>query len=145
MPLYDGDLEESGGIPEKAKAFKELMKSHHGFLIASPEYNSFFPPLLKNLIDWASRKEVGELPLECFRGKTAALLAASPGALGGLRGLLMLRQQLSNLGVYLVPDVLALPQAHTLFENPASLDPAQQARMEGVGSTLAQFTFNLIS
>ena len=39
MPLYDGDLEQKDGLPENTRKLKELMKSHHGFLISSPEYN----------------------------------------------------------------------------------------------------------
>ncbi|NOT85612.1 MAG: NAD(P)H-dependent oxidoreductase, partial [Methylococcaceae bacterium] len=57
MPLYNADFEASFGLPEKAKAFKQLLIEHDGFLIASPEYNSAFSPLLKNVIDWASRAE----------------------------------------------------------------------------------------
>ena len=40
MPLYDGDVEQERGIPENGKKLMDLMISHHGFLIASPEYNS---------------------------------------------------------------------------------------------------------
>ena len=39
MPLYCDDLYKKDGMPENAIAFKKLMKSHNGFLIASPEYN----------------------------------------------------------------------------------------------------------
>jgi len=83
MPLYDGDVEAAQGLPERAKAFKELLQSHDAFAIASPEYNGSFPALVKNVIDWASRPEPGEKPLAAFRGKTAAILSASPGPGGG--------------------------------------------------------------
>ena len=55
LPLFNQDLESEQGMPEKAGEFKRLMIAHDGFLIASPEYNSAFSPLLKNTIDWASR------------------------------------------------------------------------------------------
>ena len=55
MPLFDEDLEAQQGMPDTARAFKHLLMEHDGFLIASPEYNSAFSPLLKNAIDWASR------------------------------------------------------------------------------------------
>src|SRR5262245_14759187 len=87
MPLYDGDLEEQQGLPENAKKLKDLFKSHHGFLISAPEYNSSITGVLKNTIDWVSRPLPGEKRLEAYVGKTALLVAASPGALGGLRGL----------------------------------------------------------
>src|SRR5262245_53093709 len=62
MPLYDGDLEAASGLPAAAKAFKRLLIDHPGFLIASPEYNSSIPGVLKNAIDWASRKEAAAEP-----------------------------------------------------------------------------------
>ena len=46
MPLYDGDLEAAAGLPEAAKAFKELLRAHDAFVIASPEYNGSFTALL---------------------------------------------------------------------------------------------------
>src|SRR2546422_11581460 len=92
MPLYDGDLEANSGLPENAKKFKELMFANNGLLISSPEYNSSFSGVLKNAIDWASREATDdEKPLACFVGKVAVLMSASPGALGGLRGLVQLR------------------------------------------------------
>lgn len=111
MPLYDGDLESESGLPESAQKLKELFKAHDGFLIACPEYNSSITPLLKNTIDWCSRAEGDEEPLAAYSGKTAALLAASPGGLGGLRGLVHVRAILGNIGVTVVPTQLALSKA----------------------------------
>ncbi|NNC90631.1 MAG: NAD(P)H-dependent oxidoreductase [Akkermansiaceae bacterium] len=122
MPLYDGDLEEAKGMPEKARAFKELLCGSDGFLIASPEYNSSIPPLLKNAIDWASRSESDdEAPLRAFAGKAAGLMAASPGRLGGLRGLVHLRSILGNIGVTVVPAQVAVGSAGEAFRNDGTL------------------------
>ena len=57
MPIFNQDLEQEQGIPENARKLKQLMVEHNAFIIASPEYNSTFSPLLKNVIDWASRAE----------------------------------------------------------------------------------------
>src|SRR4051812_49411751 len=62
MPLYDGDLEASSGLPEGALRLKELLKANDGFMISSPEYNSSVSAVLKNSIDWASRPMQGEAP-----------------------------------------------------------------------------------
>jgi chromate reductase, NAD(P)H dehydrogenase (quinone) len=110
MPLYDGDLETEAGMPESAARLKELMKAHDGFLIASPEYNSSITAVLKNTIDWVSRAAPGEEPLAAFDGKAAALMSASPGALGGLRGLVHVRSILGNIGVLVLPDQVAVPR-----------------------------------
>ena len=76
IPLFDQDLEADEGMPQAAHNFKQLLVGCDGFLIASPEYNSSFSPLLKNAIDWASRSESSdEPPLAAFSGKTAAIMA----------------------------------------------------------------------
>lgn len=137
MPLYDGDLEAQEGIPPQARKLKELLLAHQGLLISSPEYNSGMSGVLKNAIDWASRSAPGELPLACFVGKAAALMSASPGALGGLRGLTHVRSILSNIHVLVLPDQVAVPRAHEAFQPHGDLkDPKQQASIEQLGRTL---------
>jgi NAD(P)H-dependent FMN reductase len=140
LPMFDEDFEASQGTPAPVTAFKALMKAHDGFLIASPEYNSTFSPMLKNAIDWASRPAPGEGPLECFRGKTAALVSASPGYYGGYRGLQQVRYVLGNIGVVVLPDMFALPKAHEAFNADGSLKDAKQAEMAaGLGRSLAAY------
>lgn len=145
MPLYDGDLEARDGVPVNAQKFKQLLKEHHGFVIACPEYNSSITPLLKNTIDWASRPEEGEPPLVCFRGKVAGLVSASPGALGGLRGLVHVRAILGNIGVLVVPDQVAVGRAHEAFDSEGELiDEKQRASVHGVGKRVVEVAGALI-
>ena len=140
MPIYNEDLESEQGLPDSVKKFKDLMKAHEGLLIASPEYNSSFSPLLKNTIDWASRPREGEGQLECFRGKVAGLVAASPGYFGGYRGLQQVRYVLGNIGVVVLPDMFSLPNAFGAFNEDGSLKDEKQAGMAaGIGKTLANF------
>jgi len=144
LPIYNADLEEKSGLPQAAKDFKALMKGHAGFLIASPEYNSSVTPLLKNLIDWTSRPESGERPLEVFSGKIAALISASPGALGGLRGLVALRSILSNIQVIVLPEQFALSNAEEAFDSKGELrDAKQRERARGVAASLAKYATKL--
>ncbi len=138
MPLYDGDLEATDGIPKNGLRFKALLKEHDGFLIASPEYNGSFSAVLKNAIDWASRPQSDEPPLVAFRGKAAGLVSASPGALGGLRGLAHLRQLLSNIQVLVIPHQAAIGRAAQAFDDNGGLNDASQlAAVEGIGAGLA--------
>ena len=144
MPLYDGDLEASEGLPENARKFKALMAAHQGLLIAAPEYNSSITGVLKNTIDWASRQSPGEKPLASFTGKVAALLSASPGALGGLRGLVHVRAMLGNIGVLVVPEQIAVPKAHEAFDAAGAFkDAKQQAAVENIGRVLAAILLKL--
>jgi NAD(P)H-dependent FMN reductase len=144
MPLYDQDLEAKEGIPPNARAFKALMKSHDALLIASPEHNSSVSALMKNVIDWASRAEGDEKPLACYAGKVAAIMSASPGALGGLRGLVHLRAILGNINVLVLPGQVAVSQAHEAFTPDGSLkDEKKQQAVHNLGKTLADTTSRL--
>ena len=144
MPLYDGDLEERSGIPDEVKALKKIMFSSQGFLIASPEYNSSISGVLKNTIDWLSRKEDGEAPLQCFKGKVISLMSASPGALGGLRGLAHVRAIFGNVGSIVLPDQVAVPTAHQAFDETGRLkDGEVQKRVEALGANVAEMLIKL--
>lgn len=138
MPLFDEDLEAESGIPENVKTFKALMKAHQGLLIACPEYNSSITPLLKNAIDWASRPEPGEPGLICFRDKVAVIMSTSPGALGGLRGLVHVRAILGNIGVLVLPNQKGIAKAQEAFDENGQLkDEQQQQEIHQLGNKLA--------
>lgn len=142
MPLYDGDLEAAQGLPEAAVRLQALAAGHQGLLIATPEYNGFPTPLLKNTLDWVSRPLPGDATrsgLEYLRGKPAGLVAASPGALGGIRGLPLTRQYLSNMGLIVVPEQAALASAHTLFDEAGELTDARlQAAVSAVAASVTR-------
>jgi len=120
-PVYHGDLEAESGIPESMKQFKELMKSHDAFLIASPEYNGFVPPLLINTFSWCSRPEEGDTNLVATRGKYIGLMATSPGAMGGIRMLPRLREALCDLGAVVVPGSFSVGGAMKSFDSEGNL------------------------
>ncbi len=65
--------------------------------------------------------------LVAFKGKVATLLSASPGALGGLRGLVHVRSILSNIGVIVLPTQVALSQAFKAFSDDGTLTDERTA------------------
>jgi NAD(P)H-dependent FMN reductase len=117
LPLYNSDLEDHDGLPDNAQRLKALFKAHDAFLIASPEYNSSMPPLVKNTLDWVSREWQGESGLAPYRNKIAAIMGASPGTFGGMRMLPHLRQVLNTLGVLVLHGQFSLPHADTAFDD----------------------------
>ena len=140
LPLFNEDVEAQEGVPANAAKLKELFKSHHGFLIACPEYNSSVTPLLKNTIDWMSRKAKDEPSMAAFSGKVVVLMAASPGALGGLRGLAHVRDILSNIGAIVLPGQIALGRAHEAFNTDGTIkDAKQDTAVRKLGSDLTEF------
>lgn len=132
LPLYDGDLEASA-FPPAARELKALFRSHHGFLIASPEYNGSVSGVLKNAIDWASRPTDGEglTALSAFRGKVAGLMAASISPFGGLRGVSHLRQILGTIQTVVATEQVLVPAAHGAFDETGALKDALPAQLLG--------------
>lgn len=127
LPLYDGDLEAGEGPPEHAFRLQEIMAQHHGLIVASPEYNNSISAVLKNTIDWVSRtpRVRGANP---FAGKPAALISASPGSLGGLRGLDAVRNVLNTVGMLVLPSMVAVGHADQAFTPDGSLKDVELAQ-----------------
>lgn len=140
MALYDGDDEAKSGLPPTAEDLKKIFVGSDGFLIASPEYNSGYSAVLKNVIDWISRpSRPDEAGLTAFRGKYAAIMAASPGAQGGVRGLYHLRELLQNINVTVLPAMHTIGGAHNAFDEKGGLKDEKNARtVEGVAKQLVE-------
>ncbi|MGH3378107.1 MAG: NADPH-dependent FMN reductase [Actinoallomurus sp.] len=125
VPLLDTDLLETDGVPEGARRFGDLLTGTDGFIIAAPEYNYSVSGVLKNLIDWTSR--IRPWP---FTGRHGLLLSASPGQVGGLRGLWALRVPLEGLGSHVYPDMFGLAGADGAFTPGDDLaDPDSRERL----------------
>jgi chromate reductase, NAD(P)H dehydrogenase (quinone) len=125
MPLYDGDTEAAVGLPDGARRFKELVREHDVLVLASPEYNGSLPALVKNTIDWISRPAAGEPALAVLRGKTVALLSASPGKGAGKRVLRYLREWLELIGMKVVVAQVNVAQAGEAFDEGGNLVRAE--------------------
>ena len=137
MPIFNEDVEAEQGMPVAAQAFKELLISHDGFLISSPEYNSSYSSLFKNAIDWASRKTGDETPMAAYKSKVAAIMAASPGALGGMRVLVTLRMLLENIGTMVLPTQKAVGGAFKLFDEQGNInDVKTEKALKSLGKEL---------
>jgi chromate reductase, NAD(P)H dehydrogenase (quinone) len=136
LPVYDAEIE-AAGLPGGALELRRQLATHDAVLVASPEYNGFPTPLLVNAFDWVSRvPAAGELPagLVATAGKVTGVLSASPGALGGVRSLLFVRQFLSlAIGMLVLPEQFALGNAAKAFDEHGRLvDEKQQAAVQRV-------------
>lgn len=140
LPLFDEDLEKAKGMPENAAKLKKLFAEHDGLLIASPEYNGGISAALKNVIDWVSRAtDKDEPPLSVLKGKTAAILAGSPGGMGGSRGLHLLRQQLENIRIEVLSTQVTVAKVHELMDEDGELTDAKlQAEVSDLGARLVE-------
>ena len=114
-PLYNADIEDANGIPQSVVDFRHLVATHHGMMIATPEYNGFVTPLLLNMLCWASRPSPGDDFGSVFQNKPVALMASSPGRLGGVRVIPRLRDMVAELGMVPVPGFATVPTAGEAF------------------------------
>lgn len=142
LPVYDGDLEASAGIPAGAYRLQDAICGSDGLLLATPEYNGFPTPLVINAFDWLSR--VVATPsrtagLAATANRPAALLSASPGPGGALRSMNYLRQYLQMaFQMIVVPQQFALGRAHEAFDGTGALRDARATHsVEAVLSALA--------
>lgn len=140
LPIMNQDLEEEHGVPENAMRLGRQIASHDGLLIASPEYNSSIPPLLKNTIDWVSRIERdGGRKLRPFSGKVAALCSSSDGNFAGVRGLYHLRSVLMNCQVEIITPQCSVPRAQDAFDENGDFKEERLKRlMTNVARTLLE-------
>lgn len=119
IPLYNADLEAQGTPPDVIR-LKEILYEHSAWIICSPEYNGSYTALLKNALDWASSPVKDDASwqqgLKPFAGKVVGLVAASPGALGGVRSLSHLAPLMLNLQCWVAPRQFALSQAAQAFD-----------------------------
>ncbi|MEM0516573.1 NAD(P)H-dependent oxidoreductase [Pseudoalteromonas sp. YIC-827] len=133
LPMFNEDVE-AQGTPASVIILKDKLRSADAILLANPEYNGSITAVLKNAIDWASRTEPGATP--AFRNKVVALFAASPGGLGGLRGLNHVRDILSGIGALVLGDQLAIGGIHTLVDEQGQINDA--ATSEKINTLTAQ-------
>jgi NAD(P)H-dependent FMN reductase len=131
-PSYSQDAQGRDGIAPGALELRRRLEATDAFVIASPEYNSSMPGVLKNVIDWTSRHKP-----QPFNARHGLLLSASPSMVGGNRGLWALRVPLEHLGARIYPDMFSLAQADRAFGADGSLsNPDLAARLR---MTLAGF------
>ena len=106
LPLYSQDYDHD--YPPEALALKEALAASDAVLFVTPEYTRSIPGALKNAIDWASRPW-GQ---NSFDHLPAAVIGASPGAIGTAVGQQSLRAVLSFTNA----RQMTAPEAYITFK-----------------------------
>ena len=119
MPIYNGDLEKTEGVPEAANRLIADLCACDGVFISTPEYNGCMPALLKNTIDWTTRVELGQ-----FTDPVYGIGSATPGPLSGIMALRQLHFILTRLGAQVVPTQLGVGRYGAAFNKDGHLADA---------------------
>ena len=124
MPLYDGNLEATDGVPEGARKLAERIRAADGMVVSSPEFNHGVAAPLKNAVDWLSR--IKPPPTV---NKPYFIASAAPSMVGGWRGAIALMPSLTYLGMWVAPDTFCLAQANKAFTEDGGLVDAALDQM----------------
>ncbi|MEZ5610402.1 MAG: NAD(P)H-dependent oxidoreductase [Rhodocyclaceae bacterium] len=108
-PLYNGDLRGRTGIPEHGDDGSTSAASD-GVLVVSPEYNGSIH--FSRTPDWCSAPIRPERQGGIFAGRPAAVVASSPGPMGGHAGAFHRADILGYLGMYVIPQQLGVAGEH---------------------------------
>jgi chromate reductase len=140
LAIYNADDHQQKGFSQNALRLQRLLNTHDGLLIATPSYNGSLPAVLKNAIDWASRPNQYYQKRDIFMDKTAAIMSASPGSLGGVRALGHLRDVLTSVKVHVLPTEVAVTFAEERFDgdNPDMIDQEMRQTLENLGESLVE-------
>jgi chromate reductase len=104
IPPYDED-DDVDPAPAPVAELRQAIARADALLIATPEYNSSVPGVLKNAIDWASRPRAAT-PLQ---GKPAAVIGATTGSFGAVWAQAELRKILASSGARVIEQGVSLP------------------------------------
>ncbi|WP_283743474.1 NAD(P)H-dependent oxidoreductase [Sideroxydans sp. CL21] len=116
LPLYNQDDDDNQA--ESVKQMKSEIKSAHGILFVTPEYNRSIPGVLKNAIDHASRP-FGQ---SAWLGKPAGILGVSPDTTGTAMAQQHLRNVLATLDMPTLGQPEVFIQAKTgLFDEEGNI------------------------
>ena len=125
LPLYDGDLEEAGGIPPDVQRLADQIAAADAVVIACPEYNKAPPGVVKNALDWVSRVKGNP-----WKGKPVAIISAAGGRGGGDRSQFALRLMLTPFQPRLLtgPEVLVADSSNA-FDQDGRLKDARYQKV----------------
>ena len=139
FPLPLVDATGFGNHPAEALKLRELIDAHAGLFITSPEYNAGYAPALKNALDWATVAKPGA-PATGLAGKVVAIGGASPGPMGGYRGMTQLRSVLDlGMGALVIPQMIAVGGGDAAWNEDGSLKDDRTAEfLDGVVASLVK-------
>jgi NAD(P)H-dependent FMN reductase len=145
IPLYDGDLEASDGIPTAVQTLKDLIQTADGVILFTPEYNNSIPGVFKNAIDWLSRP-ASEIP-KIFGGRPFAIAGASPGNFGTQLSQNAWLSVLHTLGARIWSGKrLMVPHAGSVFDSDSRLvDEAPAKRLSDFVAAFADYAGSVSS
>ena len=131
FPMMEERLRLRDDPPPRLREFAQRISRADAVIIVSPEYNSGYPGVLKNALDYL---------LPEFKRKPIGIVTVSGGSFGGLSCLAQLRQVTLALGAFPIPASLPVSRVQDSFDEAGNpRDPAYEKRAESFLSELLWF------
>lgn len=108
FPIMEERLRHREDPPVGLTHFSQQIDDADALVIVSPEYNSGYPGVLKNALDYL---------LPEYRRKPVGIVTVSAGSMGGMSCLAQLRQVVLALGAVPLPARLPITQAGSAFDD----------------------------
>jgi chromate reductase len=132
VPPYDEE-DDVGEGPEAVARLRAAIADADAVLLATPEYNSSVPGVLKNALDWVSRP----LATNPLRNKPVAVVGASTGMFGAVWAQAELRKVAAAIGARVIDTELPVGLAPNRFDEHGRLvDEEIRGQLEGVVGSL---------
>ena len=132
LPFYSEDSD-GDASPAAVVELRRLIGEADALLIATPEYNSSIPGVLKNALDWASRP----YGTATIVGKPVAVAGASPSSFGATWAQAEVRKVLAASGARVLEDGLSFAKAHERIGEDGRVRADDAVRVE-LGALLAR-------
>lgn len=110
-PVFNIDIEKEQGIPPLISRFTALFKEADAIICSTSEHNANITSALKNILDWASREEIG-----FFNNLPMFLLSTSPGGYGGQNARRTAELMFPKFSARIV-STFSLPRFHDNFSD----------------------------
>ncbi|HSX08367.1 MAG TPA: NAD(P)H-dependent oxidoreductase [Candidatus Saccharimonadales bacterium] len=94
LPFLNEDLE--ADLPAPVRNLHEQIAAADAVLLASPEYNRSYSPVIKNALDWGSRP-AGQ---NAWDGKPVAIIGCTPYTMGGSGAVHHLQQVVAYVNMH---------------------------------------------
>lgn len=127
MPLYSIDREESNGIPEKTREFRNKLSNADGIICSLAEHNRSYTVAFKNIFDWCSRVD-----MDIFANKPMLLMSTSPGGFGGGNVMNLAKSFFPKCGANII-ETFSLPSFNQNFINAEIIN--EELRLEHLTKT----------
>jgi NAD(P)H-dependent FMN reductase len=126
LPVFDPDRSDAGDATE----LRRRVRNADGVLLGSPMYHGSYSSVLKTALDYCGFDE--------FEETTVGLLVVSGGGFP-TPALEHLRSVSRALDAWVLPHQVAIPNAHSIFEDGHLTDEDLLERIETLGSDLVEY------